>query len=213
MKNFERRVNFQKSADLMKPFSIALIAAALVCAIWKVPAFAGTISQTVQFVGVPPEMLYNAYLSSKDHADMTANGRRPANFYRRSAGDVAHGVVGDELRAFGSSGPDGKVQYGLTAKVLSLVPGKVIVLSWKTFAWNLALDRGDVTDLESTVVLTFKKNTAGSEIQLVQVNVPDYKVKIPDTGEVGPLSAIVNTHWNLLYWEPMKKHFQASQRP
>jgi hypothetical protein len=38
-------------------------------------------------------------------------------------------------------------------------------------------------------------------------NLPDYKVKIPDTGEVGPLSQIVNTHWNLLYWEPMRHYF------
>ncbi len=32
-------------------------------------------------------------------------------------------------------------------------------------------------------------------------------VKIPETGEIGPLSQIVNTHWSLLYWEPMRHHF------
>ncbi len=84
--------------------------------------------------------------------------------------------MGDELRAFGSSKPGEKVQYGLTAKVLNLVPAKVIVLSWKTFGWNMASDPSDVTDLASTVVLTFKRNAAGTEVQLVQVNVPDYKV-------------------------------------
>ncbi len=67
------------------------------------------------------------------------------------------------------------------------------------------------TDLDSTVVLTFNKNIAGTEIQLVQVNVPDYKVSVPETGEVGSLSSIVNTHWNLLYWEPMKKYFQKEE--
>jgi len=47
--------------------------------------------------------------------------------------------------------------------------------------------------------------------QLVQVNVPDYKVSVPQTGEIGALSSIVNTHWNLLYWEPMKKYFQKAE--
>jgi len=198
----------------MKLLLWMVLAAALLYAVLNEAASAGTIEQTVQFEGVLPETLYNAYLSSKEHAAMTADGRRAATFYRPSKGDVDHGEVGDELRAFGSSKPGEKVQYGLTAKVLNLVPAKVIVLSRKTFGWNMALDRSDVTDLESTVVLTFRRNAAGTEVQLVQVNVPDYKVKLPATGEVGPLSAIVNTHWNLLYWDPMKKYFQkASHRP
>ncbi len=74
--------------------------------------------------------------------------------------------------------------------------------------WNFALDPSEITDLDSMVVLTFQKNLVGVEIQLVQVNVPDYKVSVPETGEIGPLSSIVNTHWSLLYWEPMKRYFQ-----
>ena len=198
----------------MKLLLRVVLAAALVYAVLDGAASASTIEQTVQFKGVSQETLYNAYRSSKEHTAMTADGRRAATFYRPSKGDVDHGEVGDELRAFGSSKPGEKVQYGLTAKVLNLVPAKVIVLSWKTFGWNMALDPSDVTDLESTVVLTFRRNAAGTEVQLVQVNVPDYKVKLPATGEVGPLSAIVNTHWNLLYWDPMRKYFQkASHRP
>lgn len=166
------------------------------------------IAQTIQFDGIRPEALYNAYLSSKDHAAMTADGRRVAVFYRPSEGEVAHGREGDELRAFGFTGPDGKTQFALTATVLRLAPGKVIVLAWKNQAWTFALNPHEVTDLDSTVILTFKENLTGAEIQLVQVNVPEYKVRLPDTGEVGSLHSIVNTHWNLLYWEPMKKYFQ-----
>ena len=42
---------------------------------------------------------------------------------------------------------------------------------------------------------------------MVHVNVPDYEVYIPETGETEPLTTIVNTHWGLQYWEPMKKYF------
>jgi uncharacterized protein YndB with AHSA1/START domain len=168
------------------------------------------IAQTAHFPGVSPETLYTAYLSSKEHSAMTA-GSRPASFSRPGDGEVAYGKEGDELRAFGFTGPEGQMQFSLTAKILQLVPGKVIVLTWKNMVWNFALDPSEVTDLDSTVVLTFQKNLVGAEIQLVQVNVPDYKVRVPETGEIGPLSSIVNTHWSLLYWEPMKRYFQKGE--
>lgn len=168
------------------------------------------IAQTVQFIGISPETLYTAYLSSREHSAMTA-GSRPAFFFRPSVGEVAHGQEGDELRAFGFAGPDGQLQFSLYARILQLVPGKLIVLTWKNMVWNYALDPGELTDLDSTVVLTFNKNIAGSEIQLVQANVPDYKVSVPETGEIGALSSIVNTHWSLLYWEPMRAYFQKGE--
>ena len=168
------------------------------------------IAQTVQFTGISPETLYTAYLSSREHSAMTA-GSRPAFFFRPGDGEVTHGQEGDELRAFGFTGPDGQPQFSLHARILQLVPGKLIVLTWKTMVWNCALDPSEITDLDATVVLTFKKNLAGAEIQLVQANVPDYKVSVPETGEIGALSSIVNTHWNLLYWEPMRAYFQKRE--
>ena len=141
---------------------------------------------------------------------MTA-GSRPAFFFRPSVGEVAQGQEGDELRAFGFTGPDGQPQFSLHARILQLVIGKLIVLTWKTMVWNYALGPSEITDLDSTVVLTFKKNLAGAEIQLVQANVPDYKVSVPETGEIGALSSIVNTHWSLLYWEPMREYFQKGE--
>jgi len=168
------------------------------------------IAQTVQFTGISPETLYTAYLSSREHSAMTA-GSRPAFFSRPPVGEVAQGQEGDELRAFGFTGPDGQPQFSLHARILQLVPGKLIVLTWKNMVWNYALDPSEITDLDSTVVLTFKKNLAGAEIQLVQANVPDYKVNVPETGEIGALSSIVNTHWSLLYWEPMRAYFQKGE--
>jgi Activator of Hsp90 ATPase homolog 1-like protein len=164
------------------------------------------ISQTVQFMGCNARRLYDAYLSSADHAAMTVDGTQAATF-RRGSQDVAQGGVGDELRAFGMPGTDGQIVYGLRATVLQLVAGRLIVLSWRNKAWDCAIDPGDVSDLPSTVVLTFRDNIAGAEIVLGHVNIPDYKAKIPETGEVGPLSQLVNTHWSLLYWEPMRHYF------
>jgi hypothetical protein len=164
------------------------------------------IAQTVQFMGCKAGRLYDAYLSSADHAAMTADGSQAAT-YRRGSRDVAFGGEGDELLAFGMPGTDGKLTYSLRATVLQLVPERLIVMSWRNKAWDCALDPDDVTDLRSTLILTFRDNFAGAEIGLNQVNVPDYKVRIPETGEVGPLSQIVNTHWSLLYWEPMRSHF------
>jgi len=166
------------------------------------------IAQTIQFTGVSPEALYHAYLSTEEHSAMTAD-QRPAVFYRPAVGEVAYGEEGDELRAFGFTGPDGQRNFSLTAKLLQLVPEHVIVLTWKNIIWNCALDPSEVTELESTVILTFRKNLAGAEIQLVQVNVPEYTVQVPETGETGSLCSIVNTHWSLLYWEPMRRYFQV----
>jgi uncharacterized membrane protein len=38
-----------------------------------------------------------------------------------------------------------------------------------------------------------------------------YKVSVPETGEIGALSSIVNTYWNMLYWEPMRVYFQKGE--
>jgi hypothetical protein len=137
---------------------------------------------------------------------MTVDGTQAAT-YRRGSADVATAAVGDDLRAFGLRGAEGAIVYSLHATVLELVADRRIVLSWRNKAWDCAVDPADTSDLSSIVVLTFRDNFAGAEIRLDQTNLPDYKVRIPDTGEVGPLSQIVNTHWSLLYWEPMRRYF------
>jgi hypothetical protein len=81
------------------------------------------------------------------------------------------------------------------------------VLSWKNKAWDLAVEPSDVTDLPSTLVLTFTGNFMGAEIHLSQANIPSYQVRIPQTGEIGPLSEIAGRHWNILYWDPMRQYF------
>ena len=63
-------------------------------------------------------------------------------------------------------------------------------------------------------MLTFSDTLNGAQIELVQVNVPDYKVRIPSpdgSEEVGPLSHIVNTHWNTLYWDGFRRIIEGSE--
>ena len=93
------------------------------------------IVQTAQFTGVDPDTLYDAYLSSATHSAMTA-GARPATFRRPGLGDVPHGNEGDELVAFGTKGEDGQTTFSLGARMLRLVPKRLIVMSWRNMAWD-----------------------------------------------------------------------------
>lgn len=163
------------------------------------------LSQTIQFNGASAQALYRAYLSSAQHAAMTVDGTYAAT-YRRRGGNVDTGAVGDELWAIGPTADDGTVQYSVSARVLDLVPDRLIVLSWKNKAWDLAVEPSEVTDLSSTLVLTFTGNFMGAEIHLSQTNIPNYRVQIPETGEIGPLSEIVDRHWSILYWDPMRQY-------
>jgi len=181
---------------------------------WCGPSAAGTIQQTIEFPGVAPETVYNAYLSSKEHAAMTGF---PATFYRPSThAEVAVGQEGDELRAFRLTGADGKPKYFISGTLLKLVPGKEIVTTWRATAWDEDAKPGDGTDLSCILVLTLRPMQGGTELQLVQVNIPDF----PDVGEkdmagAGVVSetAAVNTHWYFRYWAPMQKYFATQAKP
>jgi uncharacterized protein YndB with AHSA1/START domain len=166
------------------------------------------ISQTAHFVGLTPERLYEAFLSATQHAAMTADGRQLVSFRKPDGSVTDTPQVGDQLLAFGQlPADDGPIEYRLTARLLDLVPAERIVMAWKTAAWHAALDpRDENPDDTSIVVLRFGANMAGAEILLDHVGVPRYPVALSDTGERGPLEEIVNTHWNLLYWEPMKRY-------
>lgn len=166
------------------------------------------ISQTIQFNGSHAHALYRAYLSSAEHAAMTFDGTHAATF-RRDGADVEFGEVGDQLLAIGAPGEDGEVRYAVSARLLELVPDQLIVLSWKSRAWDLALNQSEITKLPSTVVLTFADNFMGAEIHLGHTNVPSYTVKMAATGEVGPLSELTDRHWNIHYWDPMREHFAS----
>lgn len=173
---------------------------------WSGTLWAGNVIQTAEFPGLTPETLYDAYLSSKDHAAMTGY---PATFYRPSTkSEVAVGAEGDELHAFGVRGADGKLQYLIGGTLLKLVPGREIVTTWRAVNWADA-KHPNGPDLESILILTFNKTAAGAEIQLVQVNVPDDTTVDGATSQLTSETAHVNTNWYYRYWQPMAKYLQA----
>jgi len=187
-----------------------LIATCFMCALlWAGAASAGNVIQTAEFPGMTPQRLYDAYLSSKDHAGMTG---MPATWFRPATGkDVAVGEVGDEFHGFGMTGSDGKFHYLLGGKLLDLVPGKEIVMTWRAAMWDLPAGAPDCI-----LTLTFAKVPGGAEIRLVQVNVPDFPGDGADaTGAPETETDHVNTNWYFRYWEPMRKYFavQASPKP
>lgn len=169
-------------------------------------AAAGNVIQTAQFPGLAPETLYNAFLSAKDHTAMTGY---PAMMWRPSTGaEVQVAQEGDEWHAFGVAGKDGKVQYLIGGRILRLIPGREIVMTWKAGSWTDAA-HPQAPQPESVLVLTFRKNYAGAEIDLVQVNVPDDTATDPATSELTSETSHVNTNWYFRYWQPMTKYFQS----
>lgn len=172
-------------------------------------AQAATLSQTQHFAGASAEALFDLYLTGTGQESITG---LPASYLSVDGEPVDRGGVGDRLLAFCFE-PE---QCGLHARILDVEAGDgvyTVVMSWWNFGWVSATDP-DVYTVEqrgapdSTLVLTFRDTETGAQIELVQVNVPDYTVRIPSpdgTVEEGPLSQIVNTHWNTLYWDGMRR--------
>jgi hypothetical protein len=188
------------------PFGLKAVGALVVLFLVGIsrPAFAATLMQTVQFEGATPELLYSIFLDAKEHG--AACGRGPVEVDPRVGGRIAaFGLSREQCAAWRGCdsvrGPSTLVQ----ATILKLVPGREIVLAWRNLAWRQAVRPSEETDLESIVTLTFTRNAAGAQIELVQVNVPEYLVRMPDD-EQGPLSSLVNTHWNLVYWDPWRPY-------
>jgi hypothetical protein len=113
-------------------------------------------AQTAHF---PPNQSRNAlYRVLKLQGALRHNSwGRPVCCFRPEVGEVTSGQEGDELHAFGEAAPDRRPHFSLHARIVQLVPGTLIVLAWKNMVWNYALDPNEITDLDSTVVLTFKK--------------------------------------------------------
>ena len=129
--------------------------------------------QTIQFPGVPAAKLYNSYLNSVEHGKMTTSGE------------------GEDKTIWFRPGT-GNQDYNLKATILELVPDRLIVQTWKNLPFTLATNQDLVTDLPSTLVLSFRTTAFGSEIRMAHINVPDYEVIIEQTGEKDALGNIIN---------------------
>ena len=130
---------------------------------------AKTVHQTVTLPAAPSR-LYSMYLDPEEHAAFTGGG--PVRIAP---------TPGTAWSAF-----DGRIQ----GRVLTLAPERMIVQSWRSFEWQ-------EDDLDSVLVLTFWPESAGSRIELTQVNVPDRLYQNLVTG------------WPSRYWDPWRTFLQA----
>jgi activator of HSP90 ATPase len=130
-----------------------------------------TIQQTVKF-NAPPERLYAIYMDSKKHG-AAVNAR--VSMARRAGG---------RFSAFGGM---------LRGKNLAIVPGRMIVQTWRGSDWKKS--EGD-----SILILTFSKVRGGGRIKLVHANVPDRHY------------AGINRGWNKYYWKPWRAYLRRLGR-
>ncbi len=130
-----------------------------------------TIQQRVKF-GVPPERLFDIYLDSKKHA---AAVNSQASISRK---------VGSRFSVFGGM---------LRGRILALVPGRMIVQTWRGSDWKKA-------EADSILILTFSKAPGGGRVNLVHANVPDQRY------------ARINRGWHKYYWKPWRAYLKRSAR-
>jgi activator of HSP90 ATPase len=116
-----------------------------------------------------PAEIFDQYLNSRSHAAITG---APA---------VVNAKAGAKFSAFGG---------GLRGTILQLVPGRLIVQSWRASDWK-------ANDIDSTLILTLlPKGRTGTLVELVHVNVPD--------GDF----AGVSQGWERFYWAPWREYLQ-----
>jgi activator of HSP90 ATPase len=129
------------------------------------------IQQTVEFEA-SPKTLYSLYIDSAKHTKTTG---APAKVSAK---------VGGVFRAFAGA---------LSGKNLLLVPGKMIVQSWRSTSFKKS-------DPDSILVLTFSKTATGARVDLVNVNVPEHDHKGVTNG------------WPKYYWNPWRAYLAAGGR-
>jgi uncharacterized protein YndB with AHSA1/START domain len=129
------------------------------------------IQQSVEF-DVPPKTLYALYMNSAKHAKATG---LPAKMSSK---------VGGTFRACGKA---------LRGKNLLIVPGKMVVQSWRSIAFKQS-------DPDSILVLAFRKTARGARVDLVHVNVPEQDHK----GVTGG--------WPKYYWNPWRAYLASGGR-
>ena len=128
---------------------------------------AKTIQQTARFPA-SPEALFDIYLDSKKHSAATNS---KASVSRK---------VGGKFSAFHGM---------LQGRNLAIVPKRMIVQVWRGSDWKQ-------TELDSILILTFRKAPGGGQIDLVHANIPDHAYPGIRRG------------WPKYYWKPWKAYLR-----
>ncbi len=130
-----------------------------------------TIEQAITF-RVPPERLYRLYLNAREHA-AACGGWGKAKINPRAGGRM-------EMAPY------------IKGKFLLLVPGRMIVQTWRGADWKKS-------DLDSVLVLTFQGIRGGSRLAMVHANVPDARAR-----SIGSITG----GWHGHYWRPWKAYLK-----
>ena len=125
-----------------------------------------TLTQKVIFKNTTPEQLYNLYMDAKLHSLVTGDMAKITN------------KEGSSFTAYGDY---------ISGKNLQLVPGKLIVQSWRGIDFKKS-------DLDSTFILQFEKQGNDAVLYMVHANVPDSEADGIKTG------------WSDFYWTPWKTY-------
>ena len=128
-----------------------------------------TIEQKPFFKNTTPGRLYDIYMSSKEHGKM----------------------IGAKVSIKDEEGTKFKAHDGwIIGKNLQLIPGKLIIQSWRGKDWRK-------NEIDSTLILRFNKVRGGAEIHMVHANVSDRYAKDIDQG------------WDQYYWKNLRKYLNS----
>jgi activator of HSP90 ATPase len=126
------------------------------------------IRQKVIIPNASPEEVYDAYMDPQKHADMTG------------ASASIDPIAGGRFSAW---------EGYINGKILELEKGRRVVQEWATTEWPEGY-------APSRLELSFKAVKGGTEITLVQTNVPEEEATAYDEG------------WYEFYWDPMKAYLK-----
>lgn len=126
------------------------------------------IQQTVSFDNTSPQELFDIFVDPKKHSALLG------------ARVVISAKEGARFSCF-----DGNV----TGKNLVIVPGKMIVQSWRGNVW-------EDDDPDSVLTLSFSKTSTGARIYMVHANTPDQFIE----------------RWDEFYWKALKRYLKAKIR-
>lgn len=129
-----------------------------------------TLRQT-KFIPAKPVEVYDAFMKAKMHTTFTGSKA------------TCNPKVGGKFTAW-----DGYI----TGKNLELKKGKLIVQQWKTTEWPKGYS-------PSILNLSFKQMKGGTQVKMVQSNVPASQAKNYRQG------------WVDAYWNPLRRYFQKSK--
>ena len=181
----------------------------------SIPARADTPTASIKQVAVYHDTsrheLFEIYANTKQHTAATHPASGTIRYVDPTTGKLhSTAQVGLELQGFYLANGE----PGLVAKVLEIQKDERIVLQWINAAWTLALTESETSDVPSIVSLEFTDTTVGADITLTQIGVPTYQIAMTSSpfnphGEVGPLSEIIRVHWELAYWQPIRRYLAS----